>query len=65
MISLRGPEREFLEAVRDGKDVFPIIKKHDIGYGWAIENGLVTKHRVHFEFYLTDEGRKAIEPKGQ
>jgi hypothetical protein len=53
-------QRQFLEVVRDDGDVFAFLDKHDIGFGWAIELGLVTKHPAFFEFYLTEAGRAAL-----
>lgn len=30
---------DFLRAVADGKDVYPLVQK--IGYGWAVQEGFV------------------------
>jgi len=61
--ALTTDEIRFLEGVRDGDDVFPIVR--EIGYGWAVENKLVRHHggadgRI-LDFSLTDAGRAALE----
>lgn len=64
MGKLSKVKREFLLTVRDDGDVMLFLKKHDIGYGWAINAGLVTKHRAFFEFTLTPAGRSLLEKDG-
>lgn len=55
-MKLTAIEREFLFTVRDNGDMTLFLKKNDIGYGWAINAGLITKHPAYFEFYLTSDG---------
>lgn len=60
---LTKDERAFLEAVRDDKDVFGLLRNTGMGVGWAIERGFVTKHPAWFEFYITDAGRAALSAR--
>jgi hypothetical protein len=59
-VKLTSEQREFLRRVRDDTDAFGWMRRHDFGYGWAIEAGLVTKHPAWFEFYITPAGRRAL-----
>lgn len=51
---------KFLRAVRDGEDVMGILREHDIGYGWAVANGFVSKHPAYFEFTLLPTGAEYL-----
>lgn len=61
--TLTDPERAFLAAVKDDASVFRVFQKHDIGYGWAIERGFVTKVGAtgSLDFRLTPLGRTALD----
>lgn len=63
---LTDGERAFLVAVRDDTSVHRVFKQYDIGYGWAVEQRLVTKIGPPFrmDFRLTDAGREALSHKG-
>ena len=52
--------RQFLEAIRDGADVYPLIKK--LGYGWAVQERLVYKHGPEntLDFTITARGIAAL-----
>ncbi len=59
-VKLTHNERAFLEGVRDGDDVFPVVR--EIGYGWAVKAGFVRQVGAHgaLDFRITDAGRAAL-----
>ncbi len=62
---MTGQERSFLEAVRDGRALYPYFK--EIGYGWAVQAGLVRAQSngegILPDFSLTEAGRQALAPR--
>lgn len=58
-MTLSAKRTEFLRRVRDDEDLFPLMA--DIGYGWAVTEGLVTKHPAWFEFDLTPAGLRSLQ----
>lgn len=65
MTELTRAQREFLTAVRDGKEMYPIFKASDVGFGWAVDAGYVIQHPKFFEFRITPAGRLALQEKNK